>query len=110
MTPLSCEVIRVFVLIYARCIGAFFVIPMLPREGMRLIKWVVSFFLALLVCPSILSKVELPWLDSPLCDIPALIFLLVGIKASSFFRSDRRSVSKSPFSGGLCCGRTDFSR
>lgn len=84
MTPLSCEVIRVFVLIYARCIGALLVVPMLPREGMRLLKWVVSFFLSLLVCPSLVSKVELQWLDSPLCDIPALIFLLVGIGVEFF--------------------------
>ncbi|MGN0930682.1 MAG: flagellar biosynthetic protein FliR [Thermoguttaceae bacterium] len=84
MTPLSCEVIRIFVLIYARCIGALLVVPMFPLEGMRLLKWVVCFFLSLLVCPSLVSKVDLPWLASPLCDIPALIFLLVGIGVELF--------------------------
>lgn len=84
MTPLSCEVLRVFVLIYARCIGALLVAPVFPREGMCLLKWVICFFLSLLVCPSIVSKVELPWLGSSFFDIPALIFLLVGIGVELF--------------------------
>ena len=79
MTPLCCEVLRVFVLVYARCIGALLVVPILPRGGMRLLKWIICVFLSLLVCPSLVSKVEFPWLDSPLYDIPALIMLLVGI-------------------------------